>query len=51
MWANNFYPYMDTTDYKDKVREYSNIVYKTEAVKCMVCKGDGYIRKVKKDGS
>tara|TARA_S200002703_G_scaffold117068_3_gene102664 strand:+ start:201 stop:2213 length:2013 start_codon:yes stop_codon:yes gene_type:complete len=51
MWANNFYPYMETTDYKDKVREYSNIVYKTEAVKCMVCKGDGYIRKVKKDGS
>jgi len=51
MWANNFYPYMDTTDYKDKVKEYSNIVYKTEAVKCMVCKGDGYIRKVKKDGS
>ena len=51
MWANNFHPYMDTTEYKDKVKEYSNIVYKTQAVKCLECKGEGYIRKVKKDGT
>ena len=27
------------------------IVYKTKAVKCVTCNGEGYIRKVKKDGS
>jgi len=51
MWANNFHPYMDITEYKDKVKEYSNIVYKTQAVKCLECKGEGYIRKVKKNGT
>ena len=51
MWANNFTPYMNKQDYKDKVKEYSDIVYKTKAVKCVTCNGEGYIRKVKKDGS
>ena len=51
MWANNFHPYMDISEYKEKVSDYSDIVYKTKAVKCGECRGDGYIRKVKKDGS
>jgi len=51
MWANNFHPYMDISEYKEKVSDYSDIVYKTKAVKCGECYGDGYIRKVKKDGS
>ena len=51
MWANNFHPYMGTTEYKDNIREYSNTVYKTEAVKCNTCRGEGYVRKVKKDGN
>ena len=51
MWANNFHPYMGTTEYKDNIKEYSNTVYKTEAVKCNTCRGEGYIRKVKKDGN
>tara|TARA_R110000782_G_scaffold144081_1_gene236940 strand:+ start:698 stop:2710 length:2013 start_codon:yes stop_codon:yes gene_type:complete len=51
MWANNFYPYMGNTEFKEKVKDYSDIVYKTEAMKCGGCKGEGYIRKVKKDGN
>ena len=51
MWANNFLPYMSKEDYKDKVKEYSRVVYKTKAVKCIDCNGEGYIRKVKKDGN
>jgi len=51
MWANNFTPYMPETQYKDTVKTYSKIIRKTKAVKCSVCNGEGYIRKVKKDGS
>ena len=51
MWANNFTPYMPEPQYKDTVKTYSKIIRKTKAVKCSVCNGEGYIRKVKKDGS
>ena len=51
MWANEFTPYMDKSDYKDKVREHSDVVYKTDAVRCKDCKGEGYVRKIKKDGT
>ncbi len=51
MWANNFIPYMPDAQYKNIVKEYSSIIQKTKAVKCNVCKGEGYVRKVKKDGS
>ena len=51
MWSNNFTPYMDNSEYKEKVNEYSNNLYKTQAVKCFECRGEGYIRKVKKDGN
>ena len=47
-WAVIFSPYMPIDEYKQKVKEHSNIVYKTEAKKCVDCKGKGTIRKVKK---
>ena len=50
-WAVIFSPYMPIDEYKQKVKEHSNIVYKTEAKKCVDCKGKGTIRKVKKDGN
>jgi len=51
MWANNFQPYMGKDEYKTKVKDYSELMYKTTAVKCKSCSGEGYIRKVKKDGN
>jgi len=50
MWANSFHKYMDDSSYRDTVRENSTLVYKTNAVKCKDCFGEGYIRKIKKDG-
>ena len=51
MWANNFFPYMSNDEYRKKAIIYSNTIYKTQAVKCNDCNGEGYIRKVKKDGN
>ena len=51
LWANQFLPYMDKSSYKDAVLEHSDIVYKTDAVKCNQCNGEGYYRKTKKDGT
>ena len=50
MWANSFHKYMDDSSYRDTVKENSILVYKTNAVKCKDCFGEGYIRKIKKDG-
>ena len=50
MWANSFHKYMDDSSYRDTVKENSTLVYKTNAVKCKDCFGEGYIRKIKKDG-
>jgi len=50
MWANSFGKYMDDSSYRDAVKENSTLVYKTNAVKCKDCFGEGYIRKIKKDG-
>tara|TARA_R110000787_G_scaffold117632_2_gene228317 strand:- start:342 stop:1769 length:1428 start_codon:yes stop_codon:yes gene_type:complete len=49
-WLNNFTPYMNKKDLFDKIRENSDIIYKTIAVRCNTCYGSGIIRKVKKDG-
>jgi len=49
-WSVVFSPYMPIKEYKEKVKNNSTIVYKTEAKKCQTCKGVGSIRKVKKDG-
>ena len=51
LWANNFTPYMDTTDYKQMVATKSTIVYKTKAEQCKTCLGTGHVRKVRKDGT
>jgi len=51
MWANRFSPYMGKEEYRERVKEYSDIVYKTKAAKCTDCKGEGHVRKVKKDGN
>jgi DNA polymerase I-like protein with 3'-5' exonuclease and polymerase domains len=51
LWANYFSPYMDKNEYKDLVREHSDVVYKTTAVKCSDCNGEGYFRRTKKDGT
>tara|TARA_R110000824_G_scaffold316313_3_gene503524 strand:+ start:1646 stop:3664 length:2019 start_codon:yes stop_codon:yes gene_type:complete len=49
-WLNNFTPYMNKKDLFEGIREHSDIVYKTIAVRCNTCYGSGVIRKVKKDG-
>ncbi len=50
MWANSFSKYMDDSSYKDTVKSNSTLIYKTNAVKCRECFGEGFIRKIKKDG-
>ena len=50
-WSVIFSPYMPITEYKEKVKDNSEIVYKTKAKKCMTCNGTGSIRKVKKNGT
>ena len=51
MWGNNFTPYMSNEEYKSNVKKHSDVMYKTKAIKCTVCNGSGFIRKIKKDGS
>ena len=50
-WMNNFLHSMEKTEFKHKVNENTDIVYKTKAHKCSACMGSGLIRKVKKDGT
>jgi len=50
-WLNNFSPYMNKNDLRSKIKEYSELVYKTIAVRCNNCYGSGIIRKIKKDGT
>ena len=50
MWANSFTPYMPDKDYKQTVKDNSDIVYKTKAERCQNCLGTGKIRKVRKNG-
>tara|TARA_Y100001937_G_C7132808_1_gene338476 strand:- start:3755 stop:4990 length:1236 start_codon:yes stop_codon:yes gene_type:complete len=42
---------MHIDEYKRKVREHSNILYKTKAIRCQKCDGKGKIRKIRKDGT
>ena len=51
MWLNNFTPYMGKLDLVQTIRQNSDIVYKTVAVKCRVCYSSGFIKKIKKDGT
>jgi len=50
-WMNHFVPYMSKEEFKSKIEENSDKIYKTIAVKCQECNGTGKIRKVKKDGT
>ena len=50
MWANSFTPYMSEKDYKQTIKENSDVVYKTTAIQCNTCDGVGKIRKVRKNG-
>ena len=51
MWANNFESYMSNTDFRNKIKQHSKVLYKQHASHCVECKGWGEIRKVKKDGT
>ena len=42
---------MPTDDYSKGVKQYSELIYKTNASQCSKCNGYGKIRKTKKDGS
>ena len=48
MWANAFTPYMEVKEYKQVVKDNSDVVYKTNAVQCNSCRGSGKIRKQRK---
>jgi len=50
VWANAIHPYMKDKDFKDVVKTETEVVYKTSAVKCRTCNGNGFIRKTKKNG-
>lgn len=51
MWQNNFDPYMSKENYKEAVKEHSDVVFKQHPEKCHTCDGNGKIYKRKKDGS
>ena len=51
LWGNYFHPNMNEKQFKNNVAYNSSVVYKTKAEQCGYCKGTGYIRKIKKDGS
>tara|TARA_R110002012_G_scaffold212860_1_gene383926 strand:- start:1609 stop:3651 length:2043 start_codon:yes stop_codon:yes gene_type:complete len=51
MWQNNFDPYMGKENYKEKVKEHSELVYKTKAKQCKNCYGNGKYYRTKKDGT
>jgi DNA polymerase I-like protein with 3'-5' exonuclease and polymerase domains len=50
-WADLFDDYMDDQDYKYQIRNSSDVLYKQKAKQCNTCKGNGYIQKVRKDGT
>jgi DNA polymerase I-like protein with 3'-5' exonuclease and polymerase domains len=50
-WTVMLSPHMHIEDYKRKVKEHSNILYKTKAIRCQKCDGKGKIRKIRKDGT
>ena len=51
MWTNPFTRGMKDQEYRQTVKQNTDILYKTRAEQCTVCKGVGTIRKIKKDGT
>jgi DNA polymerase I-like protein with 3'-5' exonuclease and polymerase domains len=50
-WSNSIEPYMKDSPFKELIRTQTERVYKTYAEQCSDCRGTGYIRKTKKDGT
>ena len=50
-WANSIDPYADDDDFRSMINTKTQRMYKTNAVQCEECKGNGYIQKIKKDGN
>ena len=51
MWTNHFTRGMKDQEYRQTVKHHTDVLYKTRAEQCTVCKGLGTIRKIKKDGT
>ena len=51
MWTNHFVRGMKDQEYRQTVKQHTDILYKTRAEQCTVCNGVGTIRKIKKDGT
>jgi DNA polymerase I-like protein with 3'-5' exonuclease and polymerase domains len=50
-WPDKFDQHMDQQDVRYQVRNNSIPLYKQKAKQCNVCKGNGKVRKVRKDGT
>lgn len=50
-WANSIDAYMDDGLFRSLIQSHTNVLYKTKAIKCNECNGDGYVRLLKKDGT
>ena len=50
MWTNHFTRHMKDHEYRQTVKNNTEVLYRTRAEQCHVCKGVGTIRKIKKDG-
>ena len=51
VWSNSIEPYMKATPFNALINSQTERVYRTYAEQCPDCKGTGYIRKTKKDGT
>ena len=50
-WAESIDPYMADEDFRSLVSGGTQLLRKTKATQCPDCKGTGYIRKTRKDGT
>ena len=50
-WAANIDPYMSDAEFRSMVAAGTTRMAKTRAVQCSDCKGTGYVRRTKKDGT
>lgn len=50
-WTNAVDPYMDKKAFKSVMEYHTELLYRTKAIQCAPCKGEGMIRKTKKDGT
>jgi DNA polymerase I-like protein with 3'-5' exonuclease and polymerase domains len=50
-WANSIDPYMSDADFRSLIEGGTQKIYKTKAEQCPECGGEGYITKLKKDGT